>query len=157
MELRVDGLPIPQGSKSAFPFKRGDGSLGVAVTEGKKAPALKEWRGAIAAAARVWIAMNGHPAPLDCEALIEITFYLPKPASASKKVKKPAKKPDWDKLARAVGDALNGLAYSEDSRITTGLVRKRFAIDRPPGVEIFVGIDMSGDEPLFYTRKEKVA
>ena len=130
MELRVDGLPIPQGSKSAFPFKRGDGSIGVAVTEGKKAPSLKEWRGAIAASARVWIALNGRPAPLDCAVVLEMTFYLPRPKSAPKHVTKPCKKPDWDKLARAVGDALKGLAYVEDSRITTGLVRKRFAVGR---------------------------
>lgn len=141
MELRVDGLPIPQGSKSAFPFKRGDGTIGVAVTEGKKGPSLKEWRGAIAAAARVWIAMNDHPLPLDEPVLIEATFYLPRPASAPKRVAKPAKKPDWDKLSRAAGDALKGLAYTDDSRITTALIKKRFAIDRSPGIEITIRPD----------------
>ena len=141
MQLRVDGLPIPQGSKSAFPFKRGDGSLGVAVTEGKKGPSLKEWRGAIAAAARVWISMNGHPEPLDEGVTIDVTFYLPRPASAPRRVTKPWKKPDLDKLARAVGDALKGLAYVEDSRITTAVWRKRFAVGRPPGVEILLEED----------------
>jgi Holliday junction resolvase RusA-like endonuclease len=136
MELRVDGLPIPQGSKSAFPFKRANGTIGVAVTEGKKAPSLKEWRGAIAAAARVWIALNGRPAPLDCAVVAEMTFYLPRPASAPKRVTKPTKKPDLGKLARAAEDALTKIAYADDSRITTMVLRKRFAIDRPPGVEI---------------------
>ena len=142
MELRVDGLPIPQGSKSAFPFKRGDGSIGVAVTEGKKkGAALKEWRGAIAAAARVWIALNGRPAPADGPVVFNATFYLPRPASAPRRVTKPHKGLDLDKLSRAAFDALTGLAYTDDSRVTTMVVRKRFAIGLPPGVEIFLKED----------------
>ena len=136
MRLRVDGLPIPQGSKSAFPFRRGDGSLGVAVTEGKRAPSLKEWRGAVAASARVWIALNGHPAPLDGPCVMTMIFYLPRPKSAPKRVLYPAVKPDADKLSRAICDALSRLAYTDDARIVDLRVSKRFAVDSPPGVEI---------------------
>ena len=143
MFLRVDGIPITQGSKTGYPIRRKDGSLGVRLTEGKKAPALKEWRLAIAAAARAWIALNGHPPPLDGPLEVAMTFYLPKPASASQKVKKPSKKPDVGKLTRAAEDALTGIAYVDDSRITTAHLKKRFAVNRPPGVEITIGPDES--------------
>ena len=101
-----------------------------------KGVTVKEWRAAIAASARVWMALHGFPAPLDGPLLLEAIFYLPRPASASKRVTKPYRKPDCSKLIRAVEDALTGIAYVDDSRITFLVVRKRFAIGRAPGVEI---------------------
>lgn len=136
MTLTVIGVPVPQGSKSAHPFRRKDGTIGVAVHEGGKAQSLKQWRAAIAACARLWLEQNGMPAPVDGPVGINVTFYLPRPKSAPKRVQHPATKPDWDKLARAVGDALKGIAYTEDSRIVDAHVSKRFAIDSPPRAQI---------------------
>ena len=139
MKLTVIGLPVPQGSKSAHPFRRKDGSLGVAVHEGGKAASLKDWRRAIADAARAYMAEYGLESPADGPLWMTVTFYLPRPASASKRVLYPAKKPDCDKLCRAVGDALSKIAYTDDSRIVDLLVRKRFAVDSPPRAEIELG------------------
>ena len=133
MRLTVYGVPVPQGSKTAFVVKGR-----AVVTDGKKGPALKEWRTAVAAEARAWLAQHGAPAPLDCPVGVSVTFYLPKPKSAAKRVKFPATKPDADKLSRAVNDALTGIAYVEDSRIVELTVRKLFAVDSPPRAEIFV-------------------
>lgn len=133
MMLTVYGIPLPQGSKTAFVVKGR-----AVVTDGKKGPALKEWRNAIASEARVWLAKNGAPAPLDGPVIVTATFYLPRPKSAPKRVIFPATKPDLDKLTRALGDSLSGIAYTEDSRIVDLHVKKRFAIDSPPRAEIEV-------------------
>lgn len=39
------------------------------------------------------------------------------------------KKPDWDNVAKLVGDALNRLAYRDDSQIFAGSVRKAWCED----------------------------
>lgn len=40
---------------------------------------------------------------------------------------KPTKKPDWDNIGKIVCDALNGVAYHDDSQITCAVVKKRYA------------------------------
>lgn len=134
MRLTVIGVALPQGSKSAFALKSGR----VVVTDGKKGGNLKEWRGAIAACARLWLSQNGMPAPLDGPVKLSVTFYLPRPKSAPKRVTKPDKKPDLDKLVRAAGDALSKIAYTEDSRIVEIHATKEFAVDAPPRAEIHI-------------------
>lgn len=132
MKLIVHGLPLPQGSKTGYVIN------GRAVlTDGKKGPALKEWRYAIAAEARTWIQETGW-APLSGPVLMRVTFFLPRPKSAPKRVLYPATKPDLDKLVRSVGDALKGLAYEEDSRIVDILACKRFAVNSAPRAEISI-------------------
>lgn len=133
MYLVVHGVPIPQGSKSAFVV----GGRAV-ITEGKKSASLKEWRAAIAACARLWLQQNGSPAPLDGPVSVDVVFYLPRPKSAPKRVIVPATKPDADKLVRSTLDALSKIAYTDDARIVDLNIRKRFAIDSPPRAEILV-------------------
>lgn len=48
------------------------------------------------------------------------------------------RKPDLSKLIRAAEDALTGIVYVDDARITRLVVEKRFAVDSPPRVEICV-------------------
>lgn len=137
MKLTVIGLPVPQGSKSAHPFRRKDGSLGVAVHEGGKAAKLKDWRASIASAAQLWIEQNGMPTPLNGPLALEVIFELPRPKSAPKRVLYPSTKPDLSKLIRAVEDALTGIAYVDDARIVKLLVGKVFA-SGPPCVKILL-------------------
>ena len=67
----------------------------------------------------------GNIKPSDKPLKAEIIFYMPIPKSASKKVKTAMKngetahikKPDLDNMAKSVLDALNGLAYIDDSQI----------------------------------------
>jgi Holliday junction resolvase RusA-like endonuclease len=134
MRLTVIGVPVPQGSKTAHPFRRKDGSLGVAVHEGGKAASLKDWRRAIADAVRDLFDEGGDT--MRGPVVLAATFYLPRPKSAPKRRLFPDSRPDCDKLFRSAGDALSKVAYEDDSRIVDLFVRKRFANGRPPGVEI---------------------
>lgn len=133
MKLIVHGLPLPQGSKTGFVI----GGRAV-LTDGKKGPALKEWRQLIGYEAHKWLLAN-NAAPLAGPVAMRVTFYLPRPKSAPRRVLYPATKPDLDKLVRSVGDALKGLAYEEDSRIVDIDARKRFAVESAPRAEIEIG------------------
>jgi Holliday junction resolvase RusA-like endonuclease len=51
---------------------------------------------------------------------------------------RPTKKPDWDNIGKIISDALNGLAYRDDSQIVTATVQKQYSPDNPRvEVEIF--------------------
>lgn len=60
-----------------------------------------------------------------------VNFYLQTPKSVSKKTLfnlitklRPTKRPDGDNLYKGVADALNGIAYPDDSQIVSGTFRK---------------------------------
>lgn len=69
---------------------------------------------------------------------IDIDAYMKWPKSTSKKKQeammrneiRPTKKPDWDNIGKVVCDALNGIAYGDDSHIVGGRVQKYY---RPEG------------------------
>jgi crossover junction endodeoxyribonuclease RusA len=136
MKLTVIGMPATQGSKRGFPIRRKNGKLGVAIVE-SGGEHHRSWREAVANEARVALyRANKVWPPSDEPQVAEMTFYLPRPKSAKKSVIFPDKKPDSLKLARAVEDALTKVLYTDDSRIVTHVIRKRFAVDSPPRVEI---------------------
>lgn len=144
MKLTVIGIPVTQGNKTAYPFRKKDGKLGVSVREGKSGERHASWRTTIVDAymARyaTWPAVEaGFPQePLDGSLVLGATFYLPRPAAAKKRLF-PFTKPDLGKLIRAVEDALKGLAYTDDSRIVMyDKTRKLYADGRPPGVDIVI-------------------
>ena len=72
----------------------------------------------------------------------EINCYFKIPDSTSKKKKalmisgniRPVKKPDVDNLAKICLDALNGLAYKDDSQVVDLIIRKWYSCN--PRVEI---------------------
>lgn len=140
MKLVVYGQPVPQGSKSARVVTAKSGKQIAVMTDGfgKKPRELKGWRYAIADEARRWL-RETNTVPLSGPVAMRVTFYLPRPKSAPRKVLYPATRPDLDKLVRSVGDALCGLAYEEDSRIVEIDAKKRFAIDSAPRAEIEIG------------------
>lgn len=69
---------------------------------------------------------------------VRIVAYMQIPSSASKKkvqqmrsgAIRPTKKPDFDNLGKIVCDAINGVAYHDDSQIVDAQIRK-FYSDRP--------------------------
>lgn len=85
---------------------------------------------------------NGEPVRMSIEAVFDI------PKSKSKKVKAqmytgailPTKKPDADNIAKVVCDALNGVAYKDDTQVCSLTVIKRYttAEENGPGVEISI-------------------
>jgi Holliday junction resolvase RusA-like endonuclease len=128
----VPGLPQPQGSKRGFVSANGK------VNMVESAAGVKPWRSDVKVFAAE--AMRGPlitgPVFLHCD------FVMKRPASTPKTRPTPpaTKKPDLDKLLRAIGDALKGTVYAEDSLIVELVGTKRIAEDgEQPGVRITVG------------------
>ena len=77
---------------------------------------------------------------------VRIEADYPMPQSWSKKQREEARgtyadrKPDWDNIEKAVLDALNGLAWSDDKSVVVLIARKKWA--DTGGVEITI-TDMS--------------
>lgn len=72
--------------------------------------------------------------PLSCE----IYFWLALPSSASQKKRldmacngRPTKRPDNDNLYKGITDALNGIAYCDDSQIVDTLIHKMWTMSTP--------------------------
>jgi len=78
------------------------------------------------------------PTPITGAVLLEMTAFMKIPRSWSKKKTiqaltgeiRPTKKPDFDNLAKFVGDALNGIFWLDDKQIVAGLIVKQYS-DRP--------------------------
>lgn len=116
----VYGTPIPQGSTKAFNVP----GLKHPVVTADNAK-TKPWRQAVVDAVREQL---GDRPPLDGPVELSVRFYLPRPKSAPKRVTEPAKKPDLDKLMRAVGDALTAAGvWIDDSQVVAVTARKVFA------------------------------
>ena len=75
---------------------------------------------------------------------VKIQAFFPIPSSASKTKKaemladhiRPIAKSDWDNIGKIICDALNGIAYKDDSRIVAGVVIKRYS--ETPGVIVHI-------------------
>lgn len=131
--LHIVGVPQPKGSMSAI-VRGGHTVMLEGKSTGARAASLT-WRQAVETAARDW--QHEHPHELLDEPLrVDVTFWLPRPKSAPKRRVWPDRKPDVDKLARHVGDALTGIIWTDDARVCELCVRKRYAIDVPPGATI---------------------
>lgn len=135
----VHGLPATAGSKRAFPIRRKDGSLGVAVSPDNVKS--RPWMSMIAEAARPYFAgpiVAGKPIAL------RMSFILPRPKSHLKpngELRRwaphyPAVRPDCSKLVRCAEDALKGVAWSDDSQVVRLTVDKTYG--ETPGVMICV-------------------
>lgn len=137
VEFFVPGVAHTKGSHRAFVVK------GRAIMTNDN-PKEKGWRATIALVAHE--AMAGR-ALLDGAVHLELTFVRPRPKghfNAKGIVRpgvlsaQPSTKPDWDKMGRSVGDALNGICYRDDAQITTAIVRKRWG---EAGVHVVVRQD----------------
>jgi Holliday junction resolvase RusA-like endonuclease len=129
------GTPVPQGSTRAFVVN------GRAVTTSANKN-LRPWRDTMAAAARE--AMDGHP-PIDGPVGVFATFTRPRPKSRPKRDLWPDRKPDIDKLARGLLDALSGPVFRDDAQVCGLRVAKRYVGDDlalpEPGVAVEVVAD----------------
>jgi crossover junction endodeoxyribonuclease RusA len=141
IEFFVPGLPQPQGSKSSFAIRNKSGAMvGVNTTESNKK--TRPWRADVKAYAQE--AMGGTSLLLG-PVCVYYDFVIYRPTSLPKRTPVPTpldlavKKPDWEKLARAVGDALSGTVYVDDNQVVGGHVTKRVAeLGESPGVHVRV-------------------
>ena len=118
----VPGLPVPQGSKNAFVVG------GRAVISDVNSKALKAWRWLVTSNARELVEPGGEHLP----AAVLLVFTLPRPkyhygtgrnaGTVKERYEQEAmaRKPDIDKLARAVLDGLTdaGNVFRDDSQVT---------------------------------------
>jgi Holliday junction resolvase RusA-like endonuclease len=144
IRIFVPGIPQSRGSKRAFPFKKKNGGLGVAVSDNN--PKSKDWMACIAHAAHeAMLPTCYYGCPLSGPIGLHIKFVMPRPKAhfgtgKNASVLKPnaphyhTSKPDRGKLARAVEDALTQICYIDDSQVCCGPVEKVYG--EQPGVEI---------------------
>lgn len=139
--FRVSGLPIPQGHVRT-------------VTKGGRtwsfhgSPGLKDWRAAVQDMAA--LAMRGQPGVYQGPVAVAITFHLPRPKAhlrANGQVKDsaprwPSTRPDLDRLARAVLDAISlapGPILADDSLVVSLEAGKAYCEPgEGPGATVFV-------------------
>lgn len=127
LDLFVPGIPAPQGSKRHV-------GNGVMLESSKT---VGDWRSVVA-----WSAASArqHP-PLDGAIVFVVEFVMPRPKSLPKRKPTPphTKRPDVDKLLRAVGDALSGVVWCDDSQLVEAHGTKRYAeLDETPGAHLLV-------------------
>lgn len=128
-KMFVAGNPVPKGNHKAFAFTDRNGKTRTRVTDAA-GKSLTSWQNIIAYTASQSI-KEPHQGPI---ALI-IQFELNRPGyhftamgvPSSKHVRWCVKKPDIDKLIRAVLDGLTGVAYRDDSQVVALIVKKRYA------------------------------
>jgi crossover junction endodeoxyribonuclease RusA len=152
--FRVSGTPIPQGHVRS-------------VTKGGRtwsfhgSPGLIPWRQAVAFQAD--LAMRGQPGPFEGAVEAVLTFHMARPKShygtgRNASVLKPTApafptgRPDVDRLARAVLDAISiapGPVLADDAQVVVLYAAKRYcSLDEAPGVTVLVndlgpGIEVS--------------
>lgn len=137
-EFHVLGIPIPQGSQVYSTTKNGR-AYGRYVNHQH----LMAWRESVAQAA--WRNTSGEQFQGPVEVKILAYFDRPKAHYTSKDLLKPTaaryvtKKPDLDKVARAINDALEASVLMEgDETIVHLSISKHWADDHPQGVHIIV-------------------
>ncbi len=142
----VEGTPVPQGSKDAFITGQTklvhDGKVyrvgGFATLAETTRARLKPWRSKIAFVALS--ALAGRPWDKAAPMQLGVTFKFRRPNSHfGSRDKRPylfedsperyVKDPDWDKLARAVSDALTGALWNDDCQVYDGHVRKLYCLE----------------------------
>jgi crossover junction endodeoxyribonuclease RusA len=121
---------VPQGSTKAWVFRGRDGKQHAAITSAAKG--LGPWRRLVADVAQRYAPKEPWEGPVG----IELHFGIPKPKSAPKKKRVwPDKRPDLDKLARAVLDALTEIVFVDDSQVVEIQATKDYGV---PGVTVAV-------------------
>ena len=139
----VYGEAAPQGSKRGFVIKRANGSHGVAMVESSRE--VKSWRQQVAAAAcqaRASHKLATGPIRL------ELHFFRSRPKThygsgkRATRVKDsapryPVSKPDVDKLTRAIGDALTGILWRDDSQVVSLVACKHWGVPERCEVAVY--------------------
>ena len=148
----VTGYPRPKGSLRANPIpKRGGGWLTDAtgrpvVGVRHDSEGLIEWQDRVAREARVAWTYGRSIGAIG----MQLCFVLPRPlnewSTKAKGLVKPSaifyptKKPDVDKLTRAILDAFTGTVYVDDAQVTDVHAWKRYQDNREeaPGVAVSI-------------------
>jgi Holliday junction resolvase RusA-like endonuclease len=155
----VPGQPQTKGSARGFGFKRGDGSIGVNITNDN--PKAKEWQHRIAFFAKQAL---GNAPPSASPFGVRAVFYFERPAghvltrktvegsvsrlsATGRKRLHHTTKPDIDKALRVVLDALTGVLYVDDCQVVDTLVAKKYVMPGLSGSGVMIeAVDYSQAE-----------
>lgn len=133
----VLGEPRPKGSTRSFAYKKkSTGKIGVATFSDNE-KTLRPWMDAAGWAATQ--ASKGQKAAPGVPVEVEVTFRLPRPKShfnAKGELKTSAphystKKPDIDKLQRALLDAMKGVLWHDDAQVAIIRAYKTYTSGSP--------------------------
>lgn len=116
----VPGVPTAQGSKKYMGHRNGKPLL---LESAKGLPA---WRKAVREAAHEHLSRDAALFPTQAMHL-DLEFIMPRPKYAINKQLPAVKRPDLDKIVRAILDSLSKVLYGDDSQVTSMHVRKRLA------------------------------
>lgn len=129
IRFTVPGIPAPQGSKRYLGTKGGKGIL---VESSKR---VAPWRADV-----MYAAIGAHDRQIPGALSVTLDFRLPRPKGhhgvrglRPSAPRFPTTKPDLDKLARAVLDALKGIVWIDDSQVVELHASKDYG---DPGVDI---------------------
>jgi Holliday junction resolvase RusA-like endonuclease len=130
----VFGIPVPQGSSRAF-IPKGWTRPIITAANSKTKPWRQEVAGACLAR------LGGQcPAASHVPVRVEVKFFFDRPKSLKKSVCDKVTKPDLDKLARSILDALTGIAFGDDSQVTDLRVTKAFGSPARAEIQISEGM-----------------
>lgn len=121
LHVVVPGIPVPQGSIRSL--GRGKPSVH------SNASSLLPWRAAVVATVRAAMDAGGGEWPLAGPVKLSLSFTLPRPRSAPRSRLWPDRKPDLDKLVRAVGDSLTQAgAIADDAQVVLLAAGKNYGV-----------------------------
>jgi crossover junction endodeoxyribonuclease RusA len=135
LSVWVAGRPAPQGSKR---YLGRSGGRGVMVESSK---AVAPWRADVRDAFTLGIGPDARQWAGVAPVVVKLVFVMPRPTSTPKR-RTPAavKRPDLDKLVRAVFDAIGSAGvWADDSQVVTVHAHKRLAeLGETTGVMIHI-------------------
>ena len=94
-------------------------------------------------------AYNGEMLKGEISICVKAFYQIPKSASKKKREEmlageiRPTKKPDCDNVLKIIADALNGIAYHDDSQIVLATIWKEYA--ETPRVEVTLNEMIKGE------------
>ena len=128
VEFFVAGEPKAKGSMRSIPFQDKAGKLHVNTFHDTKSGTAWE-RITKLAALESW----GEKPAFKEAVRVDLTFTLRRPKTVSEKKRpQPIVKPDIDKLARSVLDAVTGVVFADDAQVTGLVATKRYGSDTEP-------------------------
>lgn len=122
IRFEVRGAPSPQGSKTGFVVGKPGGKQRAVVVD-KNPKDLRAWRHAVSDAAQPVAPVPVWTGPV--EVVLRFRLQRPKGEPTHRGLGKarhpirtwPDRRPDLDKLERAVLDALTGVVFADDSQV----------------------------------------
>lgn len=134
----VPGSPLPKGSKAHV----GHGRLVEQAdrkTTRRPAGALSRWQDAVRSVAAFHL-RGPRPAIESLAVRVRLVFRLPRPASVRRCDPTARGTGDLDKLARAVLDGLEGVAYRDDAQVCELELRKEYDLGQGDGTGVYVTV-----------------